>query len=334
MQEVIDRVIPFIKAQQESNGSFPTYESYPVVNPAAGWTKLPDPSPFITANILFSLIQLSDPRLKSVIEKGAQNLLTSKEGKGFWRFWPVKSRQHTLPLDMDDTSIVSAVLDRCGYNIDNEMILLANQNANGRFETWLRPRITNVVISPSTAYGFFKDYLLARPTQKLKYFSYQDYEPAIEANALLYLGEGAGTDECVNHIMDEVESAAIPKKFYDDDVVVYFHISRAYVNGIKSFKKVGPVIAKRIWDRFDKSSNRENDLMMAMAANILLDYGVEIELAGKLLVSITEGTSYPDKWITHPYFCSNDKNFLAGSPALTAAVFMEACCKFTRNRAI
>ena len=135
MQPFIDKVLPFIIAQQENAGGFPTYESYPVVNPAAGWTRLPDPSPFITANILFALMQVNDPRLKNVIERGAKSLLASKEGAGFWRFWPVKSKQHPLPLDMDDTCIALAVLERCGYNFNNRNILLNNQNAEGYFET-------------------------------------------------------------------------------------------------------------------------------------------------------------------------------------------------------
>ena len=87
-------VIQFILSQQEPDGSFPTYESYPVVNPTAGWTRLPDPSPFITANILCSLLQVNDTRLDAAIQRGAQSLIASKESAGFWRFWPVKSKQH------------------------------------------------------------------------------------------------------------------------------------------------------------------------------------------------------------------------------------------------
>jgi len=330
MQDIIDKVIPFIIANQEANGSFPTWESYPVVNPAAGWTQLPDPSPFITANILFALIQVNDPRLKPVVEKGAKSLLTSKEGQGFWRFWPVKSRQHPLPLDMDDTCIALAVLNRCGYNFDVAKVLLNNKNAEGYFETWLRPRLNTFFISPVVAYNFYQDYLIARSTHRLKYFDYDDKEPAIAANALLYLGENPQTEACIAQIIREVTTGAMPRKFYDDDIVIYYHISRAYVNGIKGFKALGSVMAENIRARF--TGNEDNDMLRAMAANVLLGYGLEIAFAEKLLLSITAGKSFPDRWVTDAYFCSNDKNFLAGSPVLTAAVFAEACAKFNRNK--
>jgi hypothetical protein len=328
MQDLIDKVIPFIIAQQESDGSFPTWESYPVVNPAAGWTLLPDPSPFITANILFSLTQLNDPRLKKTVAKGAESLLASKEGQGFWRFWPVKSKQHPLPLDMDDTCIALSVLNRCGYDFNVRSVLLNNQNAYGYFETWLQPRLSTLLISPDIAYSFFKDYLLARPTHKLKYFAYNDKEPAIAANALLYLGENDQTKACIDRIIQEVTTGAMPRKFYDDDIVIYFHIARAYANGVHSFKELGPIMAENIRNRF--AGDNENDMLRAMAANILLDYKLELALAKHLLQSIASGKSFPDKWVTDAYFCSNDKNFLAGSPDLTAAVFVEACAKLNR----
>ncbi len=328
MELNIDRVISYIAAQQESNGSFATYEAYPVVNPRAGWTLLPDPSPFITANILFALIQVNDPRLKPVIERGANNLLKSKEGAGFWRFWPVKSKQHPLPPDLDDTSIALSVLARCGYHFNNRNILLSNVSKDGYFETWFRPRWANFFTSPVATYRFVNDYFLARPTHKLKYFAYGDKEPAIAANALLYLGENEQTQPCIKQIVTEVKTGAMPRKFYDDDVVIYYHLSRAHANGIKSFKEIGNTIAQKLLQRF--TTSEENVFLRCMAANILLDFGLELKLAEDLLLSVANSEYYPDKWVTDAYFCSNDKNFLAGSPALTAAVFAEGCAKLNR----
>ena len=330
MENIIDPVIRFILSHQEANGSFPTYESYPVVNPSAGWTKLPDSSPFITANILFALLQLNDARQEESIQRAAQSLIAVQENNGFWRFWPVKSKQHPVPLDMDDTCIVRYVLARCGYTYNNAAILLNNQNAEGYFETWLKPRISNFAISPSIAFAFIKDYWVALPTLKLGHFTYHDKEPAVAANAVLYLGENKNTKACIDLILQEVISGTIPQQFYDDEIVVYYHISRAYVNGISGFEQLGPVIAERIFARLGNLSDVDDEMLWSMAANVLLDYKLHIELAKKMLGLITEGRSYPDKWLSHPYFCSKDRNFLSGSPDLTAAVFIEACAKLSR----
>jgi hypothetical protein len=332
MKKKMEPVVQFIISQQESDGSFPTYESYPLANPDAGWTKLTDSSPFITANILFSLMQLNDTRLDGPIQKAAKNLLASKEGKGFWRFWPVKSKQHPVPLDMDDTCIVSFVLARCGYHFENAKTLLNNKNREGYFETWLRPRLGNLLISPSVACRFFIDYRLAWPTLKLGHFAFNDKEPAVAANALLYLGENEQTKACIDQIIKEVIIAAIPKQFYDDDVVVYYHIARAYVNGVPGFRDIGPVMADRICRRFRFDSMAGNEMLCAMAANVLLDYNLEIQFAEKLLGLIAAGKSYPDKWSSHAYFCSKDREFISGSPGLTAAIFVEACAKLDRYK--
>ena len=333
MNTWMEPVIQFILSQQEADGSFSTFESYPVVNPAAGWTRLPDPSPFIAANILCSLLYVKDARLDAAILRGAQNLIASKEGAGFWRFWPVKSRQHPVPLDMDDTCIVLYVLRACGFEFGNKEILLSNQSEDGYFETWLRPRWKHFFISPSITWGFIKDYRLASPTHQLKHFDYTDREPAVAANVLLYLGDNDRTKACIRQVITEVTSEKMSLQFYDDEMVVYYHIARAYSNGIRAFGEPADTIAERIRFRFGGISTVENEMLCAMAANVLLDFGKEPGLAAKLIGLIAEGDSYPDNWKTHAYFCSKDRNFLSGSPALTAAIFVEACTKLKSVKA-
>jgi hypothetical protein len=332
MENLIDPVLQFITSHQETDGSFPTYESYPVVNPAAGWTKLPDSSPFITANILFSLMQLKDAMLDTVVQKGVKSLISIKEGNGFWRFWPVKSKQHPVPLDMDDTCIVRYILTRYGHRFDNDKVLLNNKNKEGYFETWLKPRFSYLWIAPEEGAGFLKDYIIARPTQKLKHFAYNDKEPAVAANALLYFGENEHTKACIDLMIAELKSTTITKQFYEDDIVVYYHIARAFANGVQSFGELGTIIANKILARFNSETSSINDMLSAMAANVLLDYKTETAQAQKLIDSIAQGKSFPDKWQSHAYFCSKDRNFLSGSPGLTAAVFVEACSKLKRPK--
>ena len=331
MEKIIEPVVEFILSLQEADGSFPTYEAYPIVNPAAGWTKLPVASPFITANILFSLLQLDSPNLNDAIYRGVKSLLASKEGIGFWRFWPLKSKQHPVPLDMDVTCMVLFILKRCGYSFDSDKVLLENKSAGGYFETWLGPRISMWPF-PVVALSFLKDYQLTKPTQKLGYFSFDDKEPAVAANVLLHLGENRDTQPCINLTIDEVKTGFIPKQFYLDDIVVYYHIARAFANGVQSFKELGPVIAGRISSLFSSAGNIEDDMLCVMAANVLLNFNLEIELAEKLISNITNGKSYPNNWYCSPYFCSKDHNFVSGAPALAAALFVEACVNLKRYK--
>lgn len=70
----VNAVLEFIISRQNANGSFSTHERYPVVRPHEDWLILPDSSPFITANILCSLLSVNKPELKPVIDKGCSFL--------------------------------------------------------------------------------------------------------------------------------------------------------------------------------------------------------------------------------------------------------------------
>ena len=122
----------------------------------------------------------------------------------------------------------------------------------------------------------------------------------------------------------------MPKQFYLDDIVTYYHIARAFANGVQSFKELGPVITARIKNIFSDTGNIEDEMLRAMAANVLLNFNLEIELAKKLINDIVRSKSYPNKWYSSPYFCSKDHNFLSGSPVLTAALFVEASINLKR----
>ncbi len=332
MEKVIEPVIEFVLSLQEPGGGFPTYESYPIVNPDAGWTRLPDASPFITANVLFSLMQLNNTTaVSAAFEKGVQSLLTAKEGIGFWRFWPANSKQHPVPLDMDVTCIVLFVLNRCGHTFKSDKILLNNKSAGGYFETWLGPRISMWPF-PAVAFNFLKDYGRTKPTQKLGYFAFNDKEPAVAANVVLHLGENKKTQPCIDQIISEVKTGDISKQFYHHDIVVCYHISRAYANGVQGFKVLGPVIAAKICAYFNAGNIVDDDMLCAMAANVLLNFNREIELAEKLIIHIASSKSYPDKWTSSSYFCSKDHNFFSGSPALSAGIFVEACANLNRYK--
>ena len=318
------QVLDYILAAQNADGSFATYESYPVVNPQAGWTLLPDPSPFITANILYSLLQVKDNTTKLAIAKGAQNIRSLKQRGGYWRFWPLRSLQHPVPLDIDDTCLASYILQQCGRAVNNKNMLAQNKNADGYFQTWLTPRIKAAFINPLTTVGLMLDYFNAQPTRKLGHFAFTDYEPAVAANALLYLGQ-QHNETCIALIIEEVKANKMPLQFYNDEIVVYYHLARAYANGVTKLGEVKLLICQRLQTRFAQNNNTDNQLLTLMAANILLYFNSDKLLAHQLISSIYNSPTFPHNWQSHAYFCSKDRNFLAGSPQLTAALYVEAC---------
>jgi hypothetical protein len=322
----LDYLIKYLLSVQRKDGGFDTYESYPVVKPEQGWTILPVPSPFITSNILFSLSGCSDEKAKEIIRKGCLFLEKCKEREGYWRFWPLNSGQHPVPLDVDDTAIASYVLHKNGKQLKNRDFLSDNTDSRGYIYTWLLPSFPLFFRHPLKTVCLLKDYWAAHSTIKLNHFSVEDTEPGVAANALLYLGENANTQKCIELIQQEIIRGEFPMKFYNHKIVVYYHISRAYKESIPSFKSLKGKILTEV-QHILSTEPELNEMLKLMAANILLNFSDETETAELILKQTETCLLHPFNLQPRAYFCSHDRNFLAGSPAYTAALFIEAACK-------
>ncbi|HWB63052.1 MAG TPA: hypothetical protein VG603_06040 [Chitinophagales bacterium] len=327
----IEAIIKFILSGQGSDGGFATYEKYPVVEPNGDWRLLPDPSPFIAANILFSLMQAKSPATNDAVKKGCEFLLSRMESGGYWRFWPYKSRQHPVPLDLDDTGVCSYVLTANGNTLTNKKALLNNCDNAGYFYTWLIPTWRNLLLHPLTSTGFARACLQALPTRMLEHYTYTDQEPAVAANALLYLRENKATQKAINTLVKVVEKGNFGMQFYHDEIMVYYHIARAYESGINGLAPLRDIICGHIEQRFEKNIESADELLRAMAAIALLCYDSNKGLAGRLIDSVGQ-SAYPDNWKILPYFSSKNRNFLAGSPQFTAAVFLEASIRLNAKQ--
>ncbi len=325
MKYNIDSVIEFILVGQNEDGSFNTYELYPVVKPQDDWSKLADSSPFISANILHALMMTENPSIQSNIEKGGLNLLHHKERGDYWRFWPLKSKQHPVALDVDDTSICSFVLQKLGYKLNNKKVLSYNINEKGYFNTWIQPTWRILLSNPILYFGLVHDYNLSKPTVAAAEFSFDDYEPAVAANVLLYMGDNIQTRLCMQLIIEEIRNSKIKLEFYADEVIVYYHVARAFANGVEYLGTLSEVITSRIEKRFSKNQKIETNLHKALAASVLGYFQSSSLLASKLIEEISNTCGKNNDWKCEPYFASKDRNFLAGSPELTAAFFVEAC---------
>lgn len=326
MKYDLKKALEFVASAQLADGGFDTYESYPVVKPEQGWTILPDSSPFITANILLSLLEVDDDDVKLVISKGCQFLQSQKERNGYWRFWPVGSRQHPVPLDADDTSVASYVLEENGFSLTNKQVVITNVDSRGYIYTWFLPTTKLLIKHPLAYFGFLADYRVSRSTIQLQHFAVDDIEPGVAANALLYLGENEGTKRCIDLVIEEILQGDFAMKFYNHPVVVYYHISRAYINSVPSFGKLKETMLKQV-ESFLLVQPNANEMLKLMAANILLNLGGDAEKARHVIHDLSNLLQVPELLQPQAYFCSRDRNFLAGSPVYTVALYLEAAAK-------
>ncbi|TXI85345.1 MAG: hypothetical protein E6Q37_06630 [Crocinitomicaceae bacterium] len=324
-----DLVLEYILSQQDEDGSFITYRINPKQYPNQKVKRIPDPSPFLTANILYSLMCSNDVRFETIIERG-QQFLISMGTSGFWRFWPKNTQSDVVPFDLDDTAICSFVL-KDKITFDNRKVISRNVDKNGYFYTWLRPSFRFFVSHPSEFSLFIKSIFESFKTLfRKKLLGLSDKEPAVAANVLLYLGQSDKNKKCIEIIIKEVETQDFELQFYEDEICLYYHISRAYKNGISSFQKVSDIICNRIAERVLHDSEL-TDLHKVMAANVLLDFGGFHDVSSLMIHSLIHSSKFPDKWEADTYFCGKQRIFQAGSPVLTAALLVEAMAKLNRN---
>lgn len=333
MRYLNNSLLEYIFSQQEEDGKFPTYKVNPIQYPGQKKKLIPDPSPFITANVLFCLISVQDPKFESQLKRAADFILSQMEAGGYWRFWRFRTRQHTFPFDTDDTGICSHVLKLRNIHLDNQKMLAGNSDRNGYFYTWMIPTFKNLFRRPVTTFKISRAY--SKALKRVSFFNRNqehllDKEPAIAANVILYLGQNQQTLRCIDQIIAEVKENNFPMHYYNDEVSVFYHISRAYSSGVGAFEALKPVICERIHERFSGMGG-EQDLTRAMAANVLLDFGCYPDLAGKLVDDLVHCDRYPGGWEAETYFCGKQRVFLSGSPVLTAALLLEAMTKINRN---
>lgn len=327
-----DNIINYLRESQKPNGEFESLESYPEDHPEAqsGW-RYTDPSPFIHANIIYSLMQIKQPQTRLMVEKGIAFIKSLQENKCFWRFWPHGGQTHNVPLDMDDTCLCSVILEKNGYNLNNKKILLANQDERGTFNTWILPRRPFIKF-PAFYWFLRKDLKKIRPILDSEMLDQHDTEPGVAANVLLYLGKNPATFKSIGNIILQVKENEFPLQYYHDPLYTYFHISRAFFAGISSFIELKNVIIRSATDRLENSNSNIFEKIISLLC--ILNFGEKDHFMISPTIDKILEFSKENEWQSFAYFTSKDKNFRAGSPCLTASFALEALTKSLRPGAV
>lgn len=321
-QEFTIQTLEYLAKQQKNDGSFRSMESYPNQHPWGnrGWQEH-DPSPFIHSNILIALQELDHPLAQAIVQKGIQFILNTKEYKGFWRFWAHGGQTHNVPIDIDDTALCSFLLSHHGYTVDNQKILLQNKDHEGYFLTWILPQHFSWKYFGARSF-LKKDLKHIAPTLASPMLDIGDKEPAVAANALLYLGENNQTKACLHSILQQLGNTAnIPLQYYQDLLVVYYHIARAYFYGVKSFEDAIPLFEQA----YNSKQSPESVFELAMGLKVFQYFNLtHLPKYKQWQDSLLQQISTLEAWLPYIYFVSKDRNFRAGSPELTAAFCLSA----------
>lgn len=320
LKEVQKKAIELIEKEQLPSGEFPTYEYYPNSPELEkkGW-HIADSSPFVHSNIVGSLMNLKNIKFPKQIEKAVEFIVQKKEIGDVWRFWEIGEHKNNVPADIDDTAICSLVLKQKGIKLNNVELMLGNEK-NGIILTWFLPQFKILFSKPSLAVKLWKERKYYQPTIDSKMLSENDFELGVMANALAYLGENKKTTKAIDYCIKKWESGNYNQFFYNNELVISFHLARAYYHGISAFKKLEKSILKNIQNNYNTFELTELILSGLILKYFKCDTDLRKRLQGKI-IEITEEKSF--EFPQFPYFTSKDRNYVAGSNCLVASWFLE-----------
>lgn len=311
-----------IRDEVARHGHVPTYQNFPDFPPKKekGW-HYTYPSPFVHANVLYALFNSDDDGAINFAKEQSRFLNDMMEKGGIWRFWPLDNCENPVPADVDDTAICAFVLKKQGHPISNEGILRSRIAPDGRLLTWIMPDRQLLWKSPSLFWKLRQQRKQVLPTIASGMLHPDDAEVGVTANVLLYLGEDAETKAVIERCIRDWRNGTDAFNFYENGIVVAYHIARAYREGISGFGALKDDILQLIEKEAPQQSFPEL-LLSALSLRYLGETGALADYVTARIINhcITE----KEIFVNHPYFTSKDRVFFAGSPCLTAAWFLEA----------
>lgn len=308
----------FIRNSLLNREIIPSYEHYPKISQCE-W-KEGRASPFIHANVYLTLKSAGFDLNSDLMTQLRSKLAKFKEKNGIWRFWLLDSSLNNVPPDFDDMSLCSMVFDGQKKFQTSKKLFYLFKKQDGSISTWLYPKFNLLIHFPSIFFSLIRDRKYVRGSIESNFLNYQDSELAVIANMLCYLGSNEKTIAVIHNVFSIVRSHRIEGQFYDDDLVAYYHLSRAYSLGIKEFSELKEIIITRLKDL--RSREEFTDLLLKY---LVYKNFNSIDNCNIIKISILkELRSNPFAYKNNfKYFTSKDRNYYCGSPYLTTAWFLE-----------
>ncbi|MBV8687501.1 MAG: hypothetical protein JOZ90_14275 [Alphaproteobacteria bacterium] len=227
VEAALARAVAWLEREQRPSGEFPVLAS---TDPTLEERAEADPSVFPTALLAHSLSFW--PGAAAAQRRALAFLQAEMDRFGLWRHWTRAHPHHReLPPDVDDTSCASAALAAAGLAFpDNRPLLLANRDREGRFFTWLSPRLRwsgtkHLAVTLRQLRHAPTLWLFFRRTSAAP----RDVDAAVNANALFYLGAFEGDEAVVAFLASAVAEGAETRcdKWYENRFVIWYFLSRA-----------------------------------------------------------------------------------------------------------
>ncbi len=324
LEHSVSRAIDFLYHSQLPYGEFRTYAS---PDQEMGDKSRFDSSPFVTSLVLLCISHVTGPKAQEMTAKALGFLQEEMEGPGLWRYWSSRNERHRLlPPDLDDTCCISFILKSNHVAVPpNRDVVLANRNSEGAFYTWVVPRSTAPSAEAAdSGYEVNPEALLTVVLSG----AVDNIDCAVNANVLLYLGEGEETKQAVDYLVDIVlegkENGC--SDFYPDRLSFYYMLSRAYGHGVLSLESIAFPVTDRVKQRQVDDGSFGNELLSALATCTLLNFGRATAAVDKAVEYLVRAQREDGSWPRRAMFLGPAPYY--GSEELTTALCVEALARY------
>ncbi len=313
IKETIKKSIKFLLAEQERNGSFPSYTSLHENNFNNAYKC---ESVFSTTLILSALCKLAEtPEIKIIKRKAAYFLLNQKTNHWTFNYWDRRSKDYLkmpYPDDLDDTSCALSAL----YEYNNKLI---DGDVMAKFVTLL----THLEIKEG---GPYKSWITNPEADKV----WHDTDLAVNSNIAYFLSLHEVNLEGLNNFIDKaITRESYTSPYYTSPFPIIYFISRSY-NGINKKN-----IADFLNNAKNKNNNWNNPLFTALSLTTLnnIHHHNNQEESIDYIIKNCKNGAWPAQSFYLGINPKGDNNkYHAGSKALTTAFCLEALSKHKNNK--
>jgi 4-hydroxybenzoate polyprenyltransferase len=302
-------------------------------------------SPFFTTFVLYALQQVSDASAPGMIDKAVRFLEEQKQVGGLWRYYSPRQHKHyRLPPDLDDTACASFALRQARWRTpENEWAFKLAQDEAGRFRTYFLPT-GNIRMAVVLALGQFQARCYRRiarssPQTNLEVQSTEvdivpidDVDPIVNANAILFLGEGEITKAAIEYLIRVFPEAREGEfsLYYRDKLILAYMIARAFRHSAPSLGVLKDPILSYLDARARSGELFQDALSAAMAASILITFDDYGSLLDALVDIILRLQGEDGSWKQHAFY-TGVPGYWWGSRELTTGFCVEALARYVES---
>ncbi len=269
---------------------------------------------FSSTIIGYCLLFSENEKVVRILQKIREFLTNEMIYPGIWRYWSSKSGSTIVP-DIDDTCCASFLLRKTHPYLlrgENVILLLRNRNENGLFYTWLRP---------------FHDLE-----------EQNDIDSVVNGNVVLYLGEREETKKTIGFlnriVLEDREEDTY--WYYLNNLALYYMMSRAYFNGVKSLHRSADSIICKVTSMQHQNGSFGNELNTALAISTLLNYNfIDSTILTKGVEFLLDSQTRTGIWKRRAFYAGpqhpSPHSVWFGAEALTTALCLEALLRFEKT---